>query len=383
MINGNEPGWLAVVCWALLVLTTVPVSMAAINLPLFRRPALAEDTYRAVSVIVPVRNEENSIADCLMSLRMSTSVELEVIVVDDHSTDRTASIVGSLVAVDRRIRLHSAPPLPPGWSGKQHACYFGASLATHPNLMFMDCDVRVTPAAVAVMAGFLSRSDAPLVSGFPRERTGTIGEAMLIPLIHLLLLGYLPILAMRLSRHVGFGAGCGQIMLADAASYRHIRGHELIRSSWHDGLSLPRAFRRCGYLTDIFDATDVAECRMYHGFKETWRGFAKNAREGMAKPIALPIWTVLLGGGFVAPFLLLPFALVLLPWTPAVLALSTGLIVLLLVRLIMALRFRQSLISVLLLPFGVTVLLVLQWCRLLRRPSGLSQVWRGRTQFSQ
>ena len=200
------------------------------------------------------------------------------------------------------------PPLPPGWAGKQHACYSGASVASHPILLFIDCDVRLAPDAVAAMCGFLTGSGAPLVSGFPRERTSTAGEALLIPLIHVLLLGYLPIFEMRRSAQPSLGAGCGQIMLADAAIYRRTGGHAMIRRSWHDGLQLPRAFRRAGYRTDIFDASGVAECRMYRGFAETWRGFSKNAREGMATAVALPIWTVLLGGGLVMPFVLAPAA---------------------------------------------------------------------------
>lgn len=382
MIGLTAPTWFAVLCWALAAMALLPAVMIALNLPLFRQPRTASAGCKPVSVIVPARNEEASIGPCLQALLTSTNVELEVVVVDDHSTDRTANIVRALAARDPRVRLHSAPPLPSGWSGKQYACYSGASQARHPILMFMDCDVRVTPNAVAAMAGFLAKSRAALVSGFPRERTGTAGEALLIPLIHVLLLGYLPILAMRFSRQVGLGAGCGQIMLADADIYRATSGHAMIRRSWHDGLTLPRAFRRSGHLTDIFDATVLAECRMYRGFLETWRGLAKNAHEGMATRTALPLWTLLLGGGLVAPFCALPFAWLLLPWTKPVLALSASASLLALVRLILALRFRQNLLSVPLLPVGVLVLLLLQWRTLLLRPNGSSQVWRGRTQFS-
>jgi hypothetical protein len=382
MTAAEAPAWLPLLCWTTTALAALPGLMMALNLPLFRPPHVSKTPNGAVSVIVPARNEEAAIGACLQALRASTDVELEIIIVDDHSTDQTAAIVRAMAEQDPRIRLHPAPALPPGWSGKQHACHQGAAQARHPILMFMDCDVSVAPAAVAAMAGFLTASGAALVSGFPRERTETLGEALLIPLIHVLLLGYLPIAIMRRSKQVGLGAGCGQIMLADAAIYRTTRGHALIRDSWHDGLTLPRAFRRCGHLTDIFDATDLAECRMYRGLTETWRGLSKNAREGMATRTALPIWTLLLGFGLVAPFCLLPFAWNDLPWTPTALALSAAVLLLLLTRLRVARRFRQNLLSVPLLPIGVTVLLLLQWRALLRRPNSASQVWRGRTQFS-
>lgn len=380
----------AALCWTLAALAALPTAMIALNLPLFRRPSaapvadwspvLCQPARHAVSVIVPARNEEAGIGACVAGLLASTDVELEVIVVDDHSDDRTAAIVHALAREDLRLCLHAAPPLPSGWSGKQHACHAGASQARHPVLLFMDCDVRVTPSAVAAMAGFLTRSGAALVSGFPRERTGTLGEAMMIPLIHVLLLGYLPMLLMRWSRHVGFGAGCGQIMLADATPYHGTGGHAMIHRSWHDGLNLPRAFRRRGYRSDIFDATGLAECRMYDGFSATWRGLSKNAHEGMATSAALPVWTLLLGGGLVAPFLLLPIAWALMPNSDAVRGLTAAVAALLLARLALALRLRQSLLSVPLMPIGVALLLLLQWRSLLHQSDNRPQVWRGRTQ---
>ena len=366
---------MAVLCWLAMVLAALPVVMIAGNLFLFRRPNVPVGR-PAVSVIVPVRNEEAAVGACLQALLGNEGVELEIIVVDDHSEDATATIVQGMAAADARVQLVAAPVLPFGWSGKQHACHAGAMQASHPVLLFMDCDVRVTPSAVAAMAGFLTASGAALVSGFPRERTLTVGETLLIPLIHVLLLGYLPIGTMRRSRQPSLGAGCGQIMVADAAAYRVVGGHAVIRHSWHDGVQLPRAFRRRGYRTDIFDAGALAECRMYRGFGETWRGLSKNAREGMATRAALPVWTVLLGGGLVMPFVLLPVA-----WTAGSAWPVVGSVAaVLLVRLILALRFRQSLWSVPLLPVGVVLLLLLQWRALLGRTSRRTPMWRGRTQ---
>ncbi|WP_448203296.1 glycosyltransferase family 2 protein [Azospirillum sp. sgz302134] len=324
----------------------------------------------AVSILIPARNEEASIADAVEATLANPNVALEVVVLDDHSTDRTAEIVRAIAARDPRVRLERAPPLPPGWSGKQHACHVLAGLARHPILLFQDADVRLEPGAVAPMAAFLRASGAGLVSGFPRQATGTLGEALVIPLIHFLLLGYLPMARMRRSVHPGYGAACGQLILVDRNAYARAGGHAAIRTSLHDGVTLPRAFRRADIMTDLFDATGFARCRMYRGFAEVWAGFSKNATEGMATSAALPVWTVLLFGGHVLPWLLL----VLSPeWLPA-LAAGTGLAT----RLILATRFRQSLLGVLLHPLGVLVMLAIQWTALVRSALGHPAVWRGR-----
>src|SRR5204862_2615144 len=144
------------------------------------------------SVLIPARNEELGIAAAIRSVLASQNVELEVIVLDDASTDRTADIVRALATEDPRVRLEPAPPLPSGWCGKQHACFALSKLARYPVLTFLDADVRLTPDALARMAALLDRSGAALVSGFPRQETGTFLEKLVIPLINWLLSCYLP-----------------------------------------------------------------------------------------------------------------------------------------------------------------------------------------------
>ena len=268
--------------------------------------------------------------------------------------------------------------LPPGWSGKQHACFALAGLATHPYLVFVDADVRLKPDALQRLARALETDDIGLVSGFPEQITGSFAERLLIPWIHVLLLGYLPMLGLRFTRLPGFGVACGQLIATRADAYRRVGGHAAIRTSLHDGVKLPPVFRRAGVMTDLYDATDIARCRMYQGFEEVWRGFSKNATEGMATSVALPIWTLLLLGGHVLPWLLV--ALASLGWAgqevllPAALAVALNLAL----RATLALRFRQSWLGALLHPFGVLVLLALQWSALIAELLGRPAVWRGR-----
>jgi hypothetical protein len=131
-------------------------------------------------------------------------------------------------------------------------------------------------------------------------------------------------------------------------------------------------------MTDLFDATDLAQCRMYHGWAETWRGFGKNAHEGMATPIALPVWSMLLGGGHVLPWLLLIWAAAFTSSLAAMIAAGSAVLAGLGFRLVLAWRFRQSICSAFVHPLGVTLLLGIQWSALRQRRSGRSALWRGR-----
>ena len=359
--------------WIALFLALGPLLLGVWNLRLYRAPPPASGR-PAVSVLIPVRNEEANVAAACACVLASTEVDLELVVLDDHSTDRTAAILRSIA--DPRLRVAEAPPLPPGWSGKQHACAALAALARHELVVFVDADVRLAPDAVSRMAGYMQANPATgLASGFPAQVTLTWSERLLLPLIHFLLIGFLPMAGMERSLSPGFGAGCGQLFIARADAYRRAGGHAAIRASLHDGLMLPRAFRRVGIMTGLFDATAFASCRMYSSAAGVWEGLTKNATEGMAKPLALPIWTAILGGGQVLPAVLVLAA----PSAPAAAALAASLGL----RLALAARFRQPWLSALLHPIGVAALLVVQWAALLRRARGRPATWRGRAYEAQ
>jgi hypothetical protein len=350
-------------------LAALPFGLALDNLRRLRTPSPAAGR-PPVSVLIPARNEAANIGAACACVLASDGVEVELCVLDDGSTDATPDILAGIA--DARLRVLSGGTLPAGWSGKQHACARLAEAASHDLIVFVDADVRLAPDALARMAGFMASHDVGLASGFPRQITVGWAEWLLLPLIHFLVIGYLPIGMMQRDASAKFGAGCGQLFIARASAYKRAGGHAAIRASLHDGITLPRAFRRAGIMTGLFDATGFATCRMYDSTRGVWEGLTKNATEGMAKPLALPVWTVLLAGGHIVPFLLLPAPLACLAC-----GFSWGL------RGILAVRFRQPWQSAVLHPVGIAALLVVQYAALLRAARGVKATWRGRAYTAQ
>lgn len=309
----------------------------------------------------------------------SEGVDVEVVVLDDHSSDATADIVLAVHGRDTRVRLVRGKPLPEGWNGKQYACWQLAATAQHPLLVFLDADVRLAPDALARLAAEKQRTGVDLLSPFPRQETETWMERLLIPMMHFILLGFLPIERMRRSTHPAYAAGCGQLLMTSRQAYDRAGGHAAIRRSRHDGLMLPKAFRRAGLSTDICDGTEIASCRMYKSAAEVTRGLLKNATEGIAHPARIVPFTVLLIGGEVLPFALLPFA-VFSGDARAILLTMLACLLAYLPRWLCAFRFSQSKFGAALHPLAVLLFVALQWQALANHTFGHPIPWKGRTE---
>jgi glycosyltransferase involved in cell wall biosynthesis len=353
-------------------------------------------TDAVVDVLIPARNEERNIAACVEAVLASRAITLSVLVLDDASTDSTEEIVREIALRDARVRLVQTKGLPSGWNGKQYACWLLAQESTAPLLLFLDADVRLQPDAIAACVGSRQSSRVALLSGFPQQITVGWMEKLLLPLIHFVLLAFLPMGRMRSTTKPAYAAGCGQFFLAEREAYFASGGHAAIRDTRHDGLRLPQVFRRSGYATDIVDLTELASVRMYDSTRAVWSGLAKNATEGLGAPKRIVPLTAILLLGQVLPVVV--WTMWLAAWVSMIVAGATyddrpwaiRMTLLLgiaatssyLPRLLAARRFRQPLLSALLHPVGIVLLLILQWYALVKQVFGRPVAWRARSSAS-
>lgn len=350
-----------------LALALMPIIFGIINLRNMPRLTGRPADGTMVSILIPARNEEANIGGCLDAALASTGCAVEVVVMDDGSTDATAEIVRGYAARDPRVRLVAAPSLPPGWTGKVHACARLAEAARGTHFLFIDADVRLAPHAAAAMAAHSLEKNIGLISGVPRQEMRTLGEGLTVPFINFLLICYLPFGGRAIQKKPSLAAACGQLILAERRAYEATGGHSTIKGVLHDAIALARLFRTRGFDTEVVDGTPLATCRMYESFGVAWGGFIKNAREGMATPIGLPIWTVLLAGAHLWPWALLPSPLAVLT-----------ILLMFALRAAVTIRTGEPWWTVPLHPLTVLVALAIQWTALVRSMLGLKAGWRGR-----
>jgi Glycosyl transferase family 2 len=258
------------------------------NLRRFRVPEPEPDPVaELVSVLIPARDEQSQIADCLRRVLDQAGVDdLEVLVLDDESADRTADVVRDTVAGDPRVRLINGGAPPPGWLGKPHACDQLGRAASGTVLVFLDADVRLAPHAIAATVGLLRSSGLDLVSPYPRQLTTTAAERLVQPLLPWSFLTTLPLRLAERSGRPSLSAANGQLLAVDAGVYRAAGGHAAVHDAVIEDVELLRAVKRTGGRGGVVDGTGLATCRMYTGWPDLRDGYTKSLWAALGSPSA-------------------------------------------------------------------------------------------------
>lgn len=236
----------------------------------------APGQFPRVSILVPARDEEERIAACVTSLAAQDYPDFEILVLDDHSQDRTAEILRDLAHRHPRVKVLSGDPLPPGWLGKHWACHQLAQNAAGSLLLFTDADTLHRPDTLRSAVTVLLARRLEFLSVWPRQVTRTPGEGLLVPLIYWAVFSIFPLALSRLFNRPAFAAAIGQFMLISRRAYDAMGGYTAIRDQSADDLSLVRRVSRMGLRWSFADGTDSIHCRMYTGFKPAFAGLTKN-----------------------------------------------------------------------------------------------------------
>ena len=270
-----------------------------------------------VSIVIPARNESRNIAQCLESVLASTYARLEVIVVDDHSTDDTGSIAASIAARDPRVRVLVPPPLPSDWFGKQWACASGAATATGTILGFLDADTRPAPDLVTRVVNAMATRHADLLSVAGTQELGGFWERLVQPQVFTILLQrYGSTEHVNRSRFASHKIANGQCLWVRRDAYDAVGGHAAVRDKVAEDLALAQYWFRAGRTVSLVLGLDQLSTRMYTSLRELVEGWGKNVFAGGRD--AMPLGA--LGRAIFPVLLVTPPLLQLVP--PAVLALG-------------------------------------------------------------
>jgi glycosyltransferase involved in cell wall biosynthesis len=224
-----------------------------------------------VSIIVPARNEEANLGNCLESLTAQTGVAFEIIVVDDGSTDRTRTIAQSFPGV----RVISPGPLPQRWKGKNNVVVAGAREAHAQWLLFTDADTIHLPGSLARALDEAKRESADLLSYSPEQVVVTFAERAVMPVIFAELAAQYPPHKVR-DPNSGIIAANGQYILVRRTTYEAVGGHAAVATEILEDVALARLFRNAGQRVYFRYGGDVVRTRMYRNWSQLREGWTKN-----------------------------------------------------------------------------------------------------------
>lgn len=259
------------------VFAVIQFLVAIANL-LFRQPLASENSTFGglVSVLIPARNEEKNIASILNDLQAQDYRNIEIIVFDDFSDDRTAEIVSGKSELDNRIRLVRSDGLPDGWLGKNHACHNLSKFAKGDYLLFLDADVKLKEDIITKAVTLSEELNLGLLSIFPVQIMITTGERITVPNMHFILLSLLPLILVRKSGYSSLAAANGQFMLFRSVIYHKFTPHKKFKGNKVEDIEIARYFKQNHIGIACITGIAKVKCRMYDGFSEAVNGFSRN-----------------------------------------------------------------------------------------------------------
>jgi glycosyltransferase involved in cell wall biosynthesis len=268
-----------------------------------------------ISIIVPARNEEACLAECLRSLVGQVGPPYEVIVVDDHSTDGTSAIAEGFCppTLSQKMRKDGAPTvrvigareLPAGWNGKCNAAWSGAKAAKGKWLLFTDADTRHSPDSIARGLQEAKEASADMLSYSPRQEVREFAERALMPVIFAeLATTYPPKDVCDPKSPVA--AANGQYLLIRREAYDAVGGHAAVATTLLEDVELAKRLKQARFALR-FGMSDAVSTRMYRSFPQMWEGWTKNLALLFPKPRRLALRRAL---EFAAILVLLTFSIV-------------------------------------------------------------------------
>jgi chlorobactene glucosyltransferase len=341
-----------------------------------------------VSVIIPARNEERNIDRCVRSVLATRYPALEVIVVNDHSTDATARIARTIAAGDSRLVVIDAPDLPDGWFGKQWACTTGARVAHGELLLFTDADTRHAPDLLPRAVNALRDRAAALLSIAGHQEMHSFWERVVQPqMFALLSIRYGGTEHVSNARRAEDVIANGQFILVRRDAYEAVGGHAAVRDRVAEDMALGQQFFRSGKRVVLMFALRQFSTHMYASLHEVIDGWRKNIYAGgrhaaLGGRAGREIYPALLVAvpiiGLAPPFVLLLTALgalsgAWLVWSGTVVGVS-------LLFWAAIYRFmRESVAYALLYPLGLSMVLFIALGAVFR---GRRVEWKDRTYIS-
>lgn len=231
----------------------------------------------SVTILIPAKDEEQRISDCVTSALQQNYPTVNVIAIDDRSTDKTGQVLDELASKHSGLQVIHVPQgnPPAGWTGKNNALRIGAEQAAGAWLLFVDSDVILGPDALRATIAECLAKQFDMMSLVLRLDSHGFWEGLLVPLAAGAV-GTMHFMSLTNSNDwpkVAFGNG--QFICISRKVYDQIGGHAAVKDKFCEDMAMARLLKRGGFRPRIAEGTDLAEVRMYSSLSSIIRGWSR------------------------------------------------------------------------------------------------------------
>jgi len=267
---------LAAVTLFLLVLIATDVYFGSRKIKFLRDVALPQDVpHPVVSVIIPACNEEKNIEEALQSILNQDYPNLDIIVVNDRSTDQTGMILDRLAQKHLSFRLIEITQLPDGWLGKNHALHTAAKQARGDILLFTDADVMMKPDTVSLAVHYLIDRQLDHLAATPEPVvTGTLLQMFVGTFVLFFMIFTRPwqVTRAKSKRHIGIGS----FNLVRRRAYEKAGTHQAIAMRPDDDMKLGKLLKNHGFQQELLYGTGKIKVEWYSSLTQMIDGLMKS-----------------------------------------------------------------------------------------------------------
>lgn len=244
-------------------------------------PRAAGQINQKISVLVPLRNEEeNAIAIVETLAAQENLMDVEFLILNDNSTDKTLEIVTATARGDSRFKVMQGSALPEGWLGKPWALEQLSQNARGEVLICIDADVRLSTKAIAAAIDSMHKHSLDFFSPYPSQVARTFGERMIQPLLQWSWLSSVPLALAKRSSNPSFAIANGQFFAVKKSALVHSGGYASIKSEVLDDMQMARVLLRNRFKGTVGNGALIAQCHMYSSWSELRNGYAKSLWKG-------------------------------------------------------------------------------------------------------
>ncbi len=308
-----------------------------------------------LSILIPARNEEKNIENCINSVIETNNNYTEILVYDDHSTDSTADVIKKISQSNKKVKIAKTLKLEKGWTGKSFACYQLAKQSSSEWIIFIDADTTVMK-DLSQFISYSEENNLSMLSAWPKIEMKSITEKIFMPLLNFIVFTTCPMLIARKINSDNLGLAHGACILFQKETYMKLGGHNLVKNDLFEDTRLARIFRQKGKKTYCINGSKIISVNMYDSFSSIWNGFKKNYYPSFTKDSSFFFFqSIFIISYFVAPLIYTTSIILNLNKILGIVLLAINFVPIILINL----KFKYNFLSIFTQPVGILAMFIL------------------------